>query len=558
VLILLFFGTLLDMVVPVVNSMIFSDVIPNSDRTLLGQLFFLLLITSLAKTIIDAMSRKLIWTTNEVAQRSMQMAFFDHVLRLPVSFFRQYSPGEMAMRSIGIQNLFSNLNTNCFLTFFNLLFLIFPVGMLFYYSAKMAGIMLCFLVPMVMLSAFFSIRISKLHYRILSKQGEINGLLERFIANVGKLHAAGAENHVLLVWIRKFAGKQEISAQSERCMMIVQVIFSILNWGIFCVEMGVILWMYSKSEPEDLITAGDFTGFISAMAIVSAALLGMLDSLKRCLQVGPVFKWLAPLLLEEEEKDAAPQTVSGDGSVIRGGIELDNVSFSYGSDRQILKNVSIKAAPGEFIAITGESGAGKSTILRLMLRFEKPSSGTVLYDGEDADTKNMAHIRSQIGVVLQNASLLPISILDNIIGMTSRYTEEDAWRVAELTGCADDIRSWPMQMQTILTGSTISCGQQQRILLAHALIRNPKLIFLDEATSALDNRTQRIIIGTLKKIQATKVVIAHRLSTIIDADRIYVLKQGSVVEVGTYRELMEKQGVFAEMAARQLTDGSGE
>jgi len=564
VIVLVAVATLLNMFVPIINSMIFSDVIPNSDRTLLGQLFFLLLVTSFAKVLLDFIARKLLWTANNVAEYSLQMALFDHLMRLPVNFFRNDSPADVGMKALGLQNLFTSLNTNCYLSIINLCFVIFPVGMLFYYSAKMAVALLLILFLFIGTALLLSAQIARLQYKILVQDGENNGILERFLANIGKLHAAGAENHALLTWIRKFSGKQKIQVQSQFCMMTIHVCFVVLNWLIFCAGMAVILWMYLHDSADERISVSDFSGFISATGIVSGTLMSVLGSVSGLLQIGPIFKWLAPLLEASEEEQpeqleygANEEEDENAEDDIQGGIELINVSFSYDGNRQILKNISLKADPGEFIAITGESGAGKSTLLRLMLRFEKPTSGTILFDGNDVDTKNISHIRSRLGVVLQNASLLPISILNNIVGSTSRYTEEDAWKAAEMAGCAEDIRQFPMQMQTFVTGNTISGGQLQRILLAHALIRNPRLIFLDEATSALDNRTQQIVIESLRKIKATKVVIAHRLSTIIDADRIYVLSNGSVAESGTYQELMQKNGIFSKMAARQLIEQSG-
>jgi len=216
-------------------------------------------------------------------------------------------------------------------------------------------------------------------------------------------------------------------------------------------------------------------------------------------------------------------------------------------------DVSARIKPGEFIGIVGDSGSGKSTLLRLLLGFETPESGAVYYDGQDLKSLDIGEVRQQVGVVLQNGRLMPASIFKNIVG-ANNLTMDDAWEAARAVGMADDIEEMPMGMQTFISegGVTFSGGQRQRLLIARALVRRPRIVYLDEATSALDNRTQQIVGDSLKQLCVTRVVIAHRLSTIINADRIYVLHKGEIIETGTYDELMAANGFFARLAKRQL------
>jgi ATP-binding cassette subfamily C protein len=201
----------------------------------------------------------------------------------------------------------------------------------------------------------------------------------------------------------------------------------------------------------------------------------------------------------------------------------------------------------------GPSGSGKSTLLRLLLGFEKPESGGVYYDGRELAGLDAQAVRRQIGVVLQNGRLMSGDIFTNIAG-SSPATLEDAWEAARMAGFDEDIRAMPMGMHTVISegASTLSGGQRQRLMIARAIVQRPRMLFFDEATSALDNRTQAIVTESLDRLNATRIVIAHRLSTILHADRIFVIEAGRIVQTGTYAELIEQEGLFAELAKRQL------
>jgi ABC-type bacteriocin/lantibiotic exporter with double-glycine peptidase domain len=216
--------------------------------------------------------------------------------------------------------------------------------------------------------------------------------------------------------------------------------------------------------------------------------------------------------------------------------------------------VTIRVRPGQFVALVGPSGAGKSTVLRLLLGFETPTTGSVYLDGEDLSGLDQQAVRAQMGVVLQNSQLSPGSLLSNIVGST-QLSLEDAWEAARLSGLDRDIAQMPMQMYTAITEgeSTLSGGQRQRLLIARAIVSKPKILLFDEATSALDNVTQAKVAESLDHVKATRVVVAHRLSTIIHADQIFVIDRGRVVQQGSYEELMQQPGLFAELAKRQLT-----
>lgn len=219
----------------------------------------------------------------------------------------------------------------------------------------------------------------------------------------------------------------------------------------------------------------------------------------------------------------------------------------------ILKDLNLHVEPGETIAIVGRSGCGKSTLMRLLLGFEQPNQGAIYYDGMDLNELSLTSVRSQMGVVLQNGQLMAGDIFHNIIGTTA-LSMKDAWIAAERVGLAKDIKEMPMQMYTAISegSSNISGGQRQRILLARSIVNNPRILILDEATSALDNTTQSIVAHSLEEMSCTRIIVAHRLSTIRNADRILVMDEGKIVEEGTFDHLIAQNGIFTQLAQRQL------
>tara|TARA_Y100001934_G_scaffold266616_1_gene346305 strand:- start:311 stop:1147 length:837 start_codon:yes stop_codon:yes gene_type:complete len=269
------------------------------------------------------------------------------------------------------------------------------------------------------------------------------------------------------------------------------------------------------------------------------------------LEIIPLYERVKPIF------DEKPESLRGsnDPKTLMGNIEFSNVTFRYDRNSpNIMQNINLSFKPREYVAIVGPSGSGKSTLLRLLLGFEEPNSGSIYYDGKDLQKLDIEKVRSQIGVVLQTSQLISGSIYNNIVGSSNKYSLEDAWDAVELAGLKNDIKAMPMGMHTIVNqgGTTFSGGQRQRLMIARAILAKPKILLFDEATSALDNKTQSIVKDSIDSINATKIVIAHRLSTIIDADKIIVIANGGIEEQGTYDELITKNGLFFDLAKRQL------
>ena len=240
--------------------------------------------------------------------------------------------------------------------------------------------------------------------------------------------------------------------------------------------------------------------------------------------------------------------------MLTGAIELRGVSFRYADDfPKVLNDVNFTVGPGDFIAIVGSSGSGKSTLLRLMLGFEAATQGLVAYDDTDLSMMDLNAVRRQFGVVLQSSLLLPGTIRENISVTTGSVSDAQLWQVLEQVDLYSFVEGLPLGLDTVIDegAHVLSGGQRQRMLLARALAHAPAVLFLDEATSALDNISQKAVSDRIENLGITRIVIAHRLSTIEAADKIIVLDKGSVVQTGTYSELVNQPGFFSQLVARQ-------
>ena len=239
---------------------------------------------------------------------------------------------------------------------------------------------------------------------------------------------------------------------------------------------------------------------------------------------------------------------------LKGNISVRNLTFRYADDMPpVLDNLNLEIKSGEYVAIVGRTGCGKSTLIRLLLGFERPDHGDIFYDRKNLESLDVTSLRRKIGTVLQNGEIFQGTILSNIIVSGTGLTEKDAWEAAETAGIADDIRSMPMKMNTPLPtgGRGVSGGQKQRLLIARAIVSKPSVIFFDEATSALDNITQKAVSEAIGEMACTRLVIAHRLSTIQNCDRILCLHNGRIAEEGSYEELLQKNGLFSELVKLQ-------
>lgn len=545
------FVGLLGTLTPAFSGGIFDTAIPAASRSLLMQYGVALVCAAFAGAAFQVVRGVSVLRIEGRMDYSVQAALWDRLLNLPTTFFRLFAAGDLADRVSGvdaIRQTVSGVGITAVLggiTSVFYLFVMFGVN-------PMLGLMGVALVGFAMVvtaaANFFQLRHQRTQFTM---RGHLQGVVLQFLSGVSKIRVAGAEDHAFKVWATLFSRLRRVSFTVGRIENFVQV----FQAGFPVVCSLIVFSMMAKNQVAEDATAlstGDFIAFNAAFGAFLTAMLSLSKASLSLLNIVPIYERLAPIITTEQEiTDARVQP-----GELTGELELVHVNFRYQADGPlILQNVSLKIHPGEFVAFVGPSGSGKSTVLRMLLGFETPESGHVMFDGQDLKSLDPRAVRRQIGVVLQTSRLLPTDIFRNIIGPNANLTIDDAWEAAEKSGLADDVRNMAMGMHTVISegGGTFSGGQKQRLMIARAIVNRPKVLFFDEATSALDNITQKMVTDSLDAMNATRIVIAHRLSTIINADRIIVLVKGRVLEQGTYAELMAMNGHFAELARRQTT-----
>lgn len=537
--------SLLGLIIPLVTSFIFDSVIPSGNQSQLIQMALALGVVALVSALFQASQNLLILRLQGKTSSVIQASVWDRLLNLPASFFRDYTAGDLGQRAMGIDTINQLLSTSTITAVLSGVFSVSNFFLMLSYDTHLAWV--ATLLVVIALGATLFAGYTQLQYQrqLVNAQGELSGLVLQIVSGITKFRAAGVEEHAFATWANRFARMRQTSTQARTTANR----YAVFN-GVFAIVTSITIYAVMIFALEQTLTVGTFLGFNAAFGQFLTAVLSLGSTAITILNVIPVYERAKPILQslpEVDELKKHPGTLTG-------SIEISNLTFRYGpEDPLVLRDVNIEIKPGEFVAIVGSSGSGKSTLLRLLLGFEKPAAGMIRYNGHDLANLDMQALRRQIGVVLQDGSVLGGSIYENIVG-SSHLTIDDAWEAARLAGLEEDVRKMPMQLHTVITagGGTLSGGQYQRLLIARALARKPRILFLDEATSALDNQTQKKVSDSLENLQATRLVIAHRLSTIMKADKIVVLDKGTIVQSGTYSELLEQDGFFAELARRQM------
>jgi len=547
---------LLGLVTPHATLIIMDSAIPDSDRGLLLQIGLGLLVTAVGTALFQLAQGFSLLRLETTTDHATQSGVWDRLLNLPVSFFREYTTGDLQSRVSTVSAIRRQLSGRNLLNLVSSLFTLFYLAQLFYYSSELAWLAVgSAVVTLVVTTGAGVLLLSKVR-PLLEIRGDIFGQTVQLMNGIAKLHIAGAEERAFAAWSKNFARqvKLELSTQAIEDFII------LFNTLIPIATSGLLFWFAIRmlDRPQapgaEAITfsLGTFLAFNTAFGSFTQGTTLLSNTVTEVLQVIPQWQRTQPILQSVPEIDLT----KADPGKLTGRISIDRVTFRYQLDAPlILDNISIQAAPGEFIALVGASGSGKSTILRLLLGFETPQTGAVFYDGQDLAGLDVSAVRRQFGVVLQHGQLTAASIFENIAG-SGLVTLDEAWAAARMAGLAEDIEQMPMQMHTMVSegGGNISGGQRQRLLIARALVYKPRILLFDEATSALDNTTQSIVSQSLEQLQVTRVVVAHRLSTIQNADRIYVLQNGRLIQQGKFAELAANTtGLFARLMARQMT-----
>ena len=538
-------AVILGTLIPIASGEIVGQLVPTGEtRRILVVMIVLILASMLSACVVVAQSI--------IAQRMsvrfgmrLTSAMYERAFRLRSAFHRQHLPGELAGRIAGIETFSSGIAI-AIPSAVSLLALLFAsVLVLIRISAVLTVAVLASSALVLLIAGIAIPRFLRDAQRANELSLDLGGTTFSILGGISKIRAAGAEQRMLDRWLFRFAREQAVSRDQGRRVVVLSVVSTVPA------ALIPLLLVLAEIFDAGRMSLGEFTTATAASAQAAGAMAGLIPVALSTAALLPTMWALRPLLKAQPDSRG---TAAGDPGQLVGEISLDGVSFAYESGARVLENITFCVPEGSMTAIVGASGSGKSTILRLLLGLELPSSGNLHIDGRALASMDRSAVLAQMGVVPQDAALLPGSILENILGTSVELSEEDAWRAAELAGVATDIRAMPMGMNTVISdgASTLSGGQRQRIMIARALVRSPRILILDEATSALDNRTQQQVSDSIAGLGATRIVVAHRLSTIAAADQIIVLQGGRIAERGTFGELMESGGIFTQLAERQL------
>ncbi len=541
---------LIGFIEPRIYNLVTGTVLKSRNLNLMFGLAVFLLSSAFASQLISLVRQLLMERINTKTSQAVEASVMIRILSLPVSFFRKFSSGELSSRAGSISSLCKMILDYILGVGLTSLTSLLYVTQIFRYAPALVWPSILLILATVLVSMAASLVQIGISRKKMKLEAEEVGMSYAVLNGVQKIRLSGSEKRVFARWGRLFARSSRLEYNPPVFLKMKTVLTSAISLG------GTILLYFLAVKSG--VNESEYIAFQSAYGHVTgafAALSGIAISLA---SIKPVLEMAEPLLKAEPEVAEEKQPVDQ----VTGHIEMSHVTFRYEPDTPyVLNDLSLNIRAGEYVAIVGRTGCGKSTLVRLLLGFEKPEKGAIYYDRREMSSLDPRSLRKHIGVVIQNGQLFQGDIFSNITISAPQLTLNEAWEAAETAGIAQDIREMPMGMQTVISEGQggISGGQKQRLMIARAVAPKPKILIFDEATSALDNKTQKKVSDALDRLRCTRIVIAHRLSTIRNCDRILVMDQGAIIEEGSYEELIARKGAFADLVARQRLDsGAGE
>ncbi len=533
------------LLIPRLTRALTGPVLSSGRGSALIGLAICLMCVSLSMQLFSSVSAMVSSRLEAKTSLGVQASMMMRLMSLPASFFRQYSPGELKSRSMSVNQLCSMLMSMVMTTGLTSLTSLLYVTQIFRFAPKLVIPSLLIVLVTVGFSVVTTLVQIGINRKRMEHAARESGMSYSMISGIQKIKLSGAEKRSFAKWLNLYAEGAELTYNTPMFLRANAAI----STGISLISTIILYYLAVKSG----LNPSTYFAFTAAYGSLMGAFTALAGTAMSAAQIQPILEMAEPFLKTVPETQEKKEIVTN----INGSVELSHISFRYDEDSPyILNDLSLKIKPGEYVAIVGRTGCGKSTLMRLLLGFEKPEKGAIYYDGKDIESLDLGSLRRKIGTVMQQSGLFQGDIYSNIVLTAPGLSIDEAWDAAEKAGIADDIRAMPMGMYTMVSegGGGISGGQKQRLMIARAIAPKPKLLFFDEATSALDNKTQKQVSEALDAMGCTRVVIAHRLSTIRHCDRILVLDGGRIVEDGSYDALIEKGGFFADLVARQRVD----
>lgn len=533
-------------ILPVVSKWIYNVYIKGQGSAGGFRLALIIFLTvSLIRRVLSLVKSVMLARTKIRVSARMQEAVMAKILHLPQEFFHSTSSGKLSKRITNCGRL-SDIIVQIVMDV--LLDLSFSIVYLY----QMNGIAPELFVPAVvfLLLKIIAAILGALSYAyneagILRIDMENSGFMYSVIRGIQKIKGMGSEKAVYSKWADLYRRKLALTYQ--------QPFFLKYNTEILSsISIATTIGLLGFSMYNSGVDNARYMTFMESYSLIIVVVSSLTDIMQNIFLMNMLIENVRPVFEADNEESEALEYVKR----LNGDIRAENIRFSYNDDpRGCLKGVTLDIRRGERVAIVGESGCGKTTLLKILLGIERPEEGEVSYDGKPLNSLNLRSLRRRVGSVFQFSRVFPGTIADNVMfGSVGSYDEDRIWEALDNAAIGDYVRGLPLKLDTEISESVssgLSGGQRQRILLARAFMDNPRVIILDEATSALDNMTQTAVMENIRKMKVTVVMVAHRLSTVENFDRIIMLEDGVIAEEGSYEELMRKEGKFTELVRKQ-------
>lgn len=544
-LVLMAITTGLGLLAPLFTRWLMGDVLESgSVRVLLALAIFMVCycISKLCFSVFQNLINARIGIKQDIA---VQAAVMNRIMSLPPSFFKKYSAGELSQRSGYVQTLCNTLYNTIASTGLTSIFSLVYIGQIFAFAPALVVPSLVITIATIVLSLITTFAQMRITREMMELSAKTSGMTYSMITGIQKIKLAGAEKRMFSRWARYYSREAQLQYNPPMFLKL----SSTISLGI---SLGGTLILYAIAIKSH-VNVADYYAFNSAYGMVSGAFMSLSSMAITIANIRPTLEMAKPIMEAEPEMHDGGEVITD----LKGGIELSHVSFKYDEDMpNVIDDLSLKIKAGEYLAVVGSTGCGKSTLMRLLLGFETPQKGSIYFDNKDIRKIDLESLRSKIGTVLQDGKLFLGDIFSNIVITAPELGMDEAWEAARIASIDEDIKSMPMGMHTIISEGQggISGGQRQRLMIARAVAPKPKILMFDEATSALDNITQKNVSDAIDSLKCTRIVIAHRLSTIQHADRIIYLEGGKIIEEGKYEQLIANDGPFAKLVERQRLD----
>lgn len=535
------------LLVPYLTRILTGDVVNKKDASYFILISIFVVSAATGLLLVKAVQSYVNMVVSTKIEKSVREATMMRVLSLPASFFKKHNTGELGLRFNNVIMLANIIISGMFTTIISLVMSLAYVFQLISFAPSL-------ILPVILIllvNTTFTITMSYIRKGFAEKQLQLiakeAGVTYEIINGIQKIRLSGSGKRVFAKWANAYSRSAKLKYNPPLILRLNTALSLLISL------LGTLL-IYAVAAKNNL-DASAYMAFMSSYGVLTAAFSALTSVASNLFTIQPVYEMARPILESEPENNEGKIELKK----VSGNIKLNDVSFRYNDNGPlILDKLNLDIKEGEYLAIVGQTGCGKSTLVRLLLGFEKCVSGEVLYDNININDIDLTSLRRKVGTVMQNGTLFHADILSNIIISNPSLGKDEAWAAAEIANIADDIREMPMGMGTVISEGQggISGGQKQRIMIARAIVHKPKILIFDEATSALDNKTQKSISDSINRLNCTRIVIAHRLSTIKNADRIIMIEGGKIIEEGDYKSLINKKGKFAELVERQRLDNN--